>query len=130
MLIIYNRGKGAFWWKYWEIRKFGLFFCTSFLLFILTLLYFTLLYFTLLYCILQIVMLHSLIFPKLTFRLFMPFLSQNRQKLIYTHNDNKSLCYIFTKIQPISTTENSRIKTIFRKIQTHSRTPKLPKNIT
>lgn len=69
--------------------------------FYLYLLYFTLLYFIVYYKRQQIVMLHYTIFPKLTFHLFMPFLSQNRQKLIYTHNDNKSLCYIFTKIQNI-----------------------------
>src|SRR5574344_249666 len=107
-----------------------LFFCTSFLLFILTLLYFTLLYFIVYYKRKQIVMLHYTISTKLTIRLFMPFLSQNRQKLIYTHNDNKSLCYIFTKIQHISTTENRRITTIFRKIPTPYRTPKFQKNIT
>ena len=107
-----------------------LFFCTSFLLFILTLLYFTLLYFIVYYKRKQIVMLQSHIFTKLTLRLFMPFLSQNRQKLIYTHNDNKSLCYIFTKIKPVFQGENIRIQTFFRKITTPSRTTKLPKNIT
>src|SRR5574344_373785 len=107
-----------------------LFFCTSFLLFILTLLYFTLLYFIVYYKRKQIVMLHYTIFTKLTIRLFMTFLSQNRQKLIYTNNDNKSLCYIFTKIQTVFQYENIRFQTIIQKITTHSITTKFQKNIT
>ena len=107
-----------------------LFFCTSFLLFILTLLYFTLLYFIVYYKRQQNVMLHYTIFPKLTLRLFMPFLSQNRKKLIYTHNDNKSLCYIFTKNQAVFATENRKITTLSQKITTPYRTTKLQKNIT
>lgn len=93
-------------------------------------LYFTLLYFIAYYKRQQNVMLRNHIFPKLTFRLFMPFLAQNRQKLIYTHNDNKTLCYISHENPSVFTMENQQNPDRFPKIPKPSKCLKIPKNAT